>query len=137
MEIFAAVNPEKCGNGGVFNIADGQTVSWAQVRPGLCKHFGLVGKGPVADSVSMEDFVKQHKDSWVALAKKHGLNEKTVDEQGWGHTHFMLVQFDFDRQYDLSRSREVGFSEEIDTVQGYIKSWDRMRAAKILPPLYF
>lgn len=47
----------------------------------------------------------------------------------------MLVDFDFDRQYDLSRSREVGFSEEIDTVEGYIKAWERMRDAKILPIL--
>lgn len=47
----------------------------------------------------------------------------------------MMVQFDFDREFDLTRSREVGFSVEIDTVEGYIIAWERMRAAKILPPL--
>jgi hypothetical protein len=46
----------------------------------------------------------------------------------------MLVDFDFDRQYDLSRARSVGFDEQIDTSEGYFISWDRMRAAKILPP---
>ncbi|KAF9878589.1 sirq protein [Colletotrichum karsti] len=135
MEIHAALNTDKCGDGGVFNIADGKTVSWSQVWPGLCSHFGLVGTGPVANSTKMEDFVKGHRDAWSALAKEHGLNEKLIDQQGWGHTHFMLVDFDFDRQYDLSRSRKVGFSEEIDTVQGYIESWERMRAAKQLPPV--
>ncbi|EKG14165.1 hypothetical protein MPH_08668 [Macrophomina phaseolina MS6] len=43
--------------------------------------------------------------------------------------------FYYTQQYDLSRSREVGFSEEIDTVEGYIKAWERMRDAKILPIL--
>lgn len=134
MEIFAAVNP-KCGGGGVFNIGDGQTVSWSQVWPKLCEHFGLIGSGPVAGSTPIEDFVKQHKDVWADLAKQHGLNGNLIEEQGWGHTRFMLVDFDFDRQYDLSRARSVGFNEQIDTAEGYFISWNRMRAAKILPPV--
>ncbi|KAH6974669.1 hypothetical protein EDB80DRAFT_830835 [Ilyonectria destructans] len=135
MEIFAALHPDKCGDGGVFNVADGQTVTWAQVWPELCEHFGLVGGGPDATSTPILEFVKQHKGVWLELAKKHGLNARLIDEQGWGHVHFMMVQFDFDRQYDLSRSREVGFAEEIDTAQGYIIAWERMRAAKLLPPV--
>ncbi|TKX21850.1 hypothetical protein C1H76_5944 [Elsinoe australis] len=135
MEIHAALNPDKCGNGGVFNVADGATVSWAGVWPKLCEHFGLVGVGPDAKSVPMLDFVQKHKGVWVDLAKKHGVNEKLVDEQGWGHTHFMLVDFDFDREFDLSRSRAVGFTEKIDTAMGYTIAWDRMRTAKLLPSL--
>jgi len=38
-----------------------------------------------------------------------------------------------DRQYDLSRIREVGFEENIDTVKGYHLVFDRMRKAKIIP----
>lgn len=48
--------------------------------------------------------------------------------------NFMLITFDFDRQYDLSKARKVGFREEIDTVDGYkIVRMERMRQAKILP----
>jgi hypothetical protein len=68
------------------------------------------------------------------MAEKYGLNKNLVEEQGWGHTHFMMVDFDFDRQYDLSKARSVGFDEAIDTAEGYFISWERMRAAKILPP---
>lgn len=135
MEIHAALNIDKCGNGGVFNVADGATVTWAEVWPKLCEHFSLVGVGPDASAVPMVDFIQKHKGIWTELAKKHGVNEKLVEEQGWGHTHFMLVDFDFDRQYDLSRSRAVGFTAEIDTAMGYIISWNRMRAAKLLPTL--
>lgn len=135
MEIFAALNTDKCGSGGVFNAADGDTVSWEQVWPALARHFGLVGTGPAEGSVAMEDFVKQNRAAWSKLAQTYGLREKVIDEQNWGHVHFMMVQFDFDRQYDLSRAREVGFNETIDTAKGYAIAWDRMRDAKILPPL--
>ncbi|KAH9204995.1 hypothetical protein DL95DRAFT_376620 [Leptodontidium sp. 2 PMI_412] len=135
MEIYVATHIQDCGNGGVFNIADGQTVTWAQVWPKLAEHFGLKGQGPMPKTVTMEKFVKDNLRAWEVLVDKHGLKAKVVDEQNWGHVHFMLVQFDFDRQYDLSRSREVGFKEEIDTVEGYFISWERMRAAKILPPV--
>ncbi|THZ50229.1 hypothetical protein D6C90_02777 [Aureobasidium pullulans] len=134
MEIHAALNTDKCGNGGVFNVADGKVVTWAQVWPRLCERFGLVGGSPQSDATSMLQFVKNSRNAWVTLAKRHGLNENLVDEQGWGHTNFMLVDFDFDRQYDLSRSREVGFTESIDTAEGYFNAWERVQKAKMIPP---
>ncbi|PVH71346.1 hypothetical protein DL98DRAFT_615550 [Cadophora sp. DSE1049] len=101
MEIYAATNPKKCGNGGIFNIAD--------------------------------DFVKENSKTWGAMVEKHGLDPAGMKFQNWAHVHFMLVQFDFDRQYDLSRAREVGFMEKVDTAKGYFTAWDRMKAAKIFP----
>ena len=61
MEIFAALNPDKCGNGGSFNMGDGLPVSWSGVWPGLCKYFGLVGSGPISNPKPMEQFVQEHK----------------------------------------------------------------------------
>jgi hypothetical protein len=134
MEIFAALHPEKCGKGRAFNVADGKTVRWAEVWPALAKNFGLVGQGPCEGSTKMKDFVEAHNDAWLALAQRHGLRPELAGEQNWEFVHFMIVDYDFDREYDLSSARDVGFMEEIDTVQGYITSWDRMRAAMILPP---
>ncbi|KAJ8115984.1 hypothetical protein OPT61_g2490 [Boeremia exigua] len=134
MEIYAATNIERCGNGQVFNIADGKTVTWEQVWPKICANFGLVGEGPASDPVQMEKFVKENTDLWKKLAEKYGLKEGAIEEQNWPFVHFMLVQFDFDRQYDLTRKAKAGFKEEIETEQGYIEAWEKMRAAKILPP---
>jgi nucleoside-diphosphate-sugar epimerase len=142
MEIYAATHAKERGgsNGQVFNVANGAAVTWAQIWPKLAEHFGLKGQGPPAPGtttaiIPMEKFVRDHIEAWKLLAKKHGLKEAVVDEQNWAFVHFMLVQFDFDRQYDLSRSREVGFMDEIDTAEGYFISWERMRKAKILPPV--
>lgn len=134
MEIFAAVHPDKCGNGGVFNIADqDEPVTWSSVWPGICRYFGLHGIGPRDNTVPMQKFVSEHMGTWEALCNAHGLDTAVVQSQNWAHVHFMLVQFDFDRQYDLSRAREVGFLERIDTVQGYKIAFDRMAAAKVIP----
>ena len=39
----------------------------------------------------------------------------------------------FDRQYDQSAARAVGFQESISTVKAYTIAFDRMRAARIIP----
>lgn len=135
MEIFAALNTDRCGGGRVFNVADGKTATWERVWPRLCEHFGLVGTSPDPAATPILEFVDHHKHVWKDIARRHGLKETLAEEQGWGFIEFMLVQFSFDRQYDLSRAREVGFNEEIDTVEGYKVSWERMRKAKMLPPL--
>lgn len=134
MEIFASLNSDSCGNGAVFNIADQDTpVTWAEVWPGLCEYFGLMGVAPRSGSKGMELFVQEHMAEWKTTCRKHNLEDKAVKSQNWGHVHFMLVQFDFDRQYDLSRARQAGFSESVDTVEGYKIAFERMVAAKIIP----
>ncbi|PKX88888.1 uncharacterized protein P174DRAFT_516131 [Aspergillus novofumigatus IBT 16806] len=134
LEIYVALHREKCVNGSSFNAADGQTVSWAQIWPGLCAYFGLVGCEPQNGSqTSMEDFVNGHMDQWKRLAEVHGLKSDTVENQNWGHTHFMLVDFDFNREYSLEKARSIGFTESTDTVEGYKIVFDRMVTAKLIP----
>ncbi|KAK5695165.1 hypothetical protein LTR97_008671 [Elasticomyces elasticus] len=84
MEIFAAINHDKCGNGGVFNVADGQVVTWAEVWPRLYLHFELVGGGPRPGSTSIHDFVEEHWPAWEELTAEHGIKASLIDEQGWG-----------------------------------------------------
>lgn len=143
MEIFAAMNRDRCGNGSVFNVADGDTVTWAGVWPGICEYFGLVGVEPAEakekkekeEEESMEGFVQGHMKEWQRLVEKHGLKDGVVEKQNWGHTRFMLVDFDFDREYSLEKARGVGFKESIDTVQGYKIVFDRMVEAQLIPKI--
>lgn len=132
MEIFAAINFEKTGNGEAFNIGNG-TVSWSQVWPGVCEYFGLVGEGPKKGSQSIQEFAAQNVGAWEKLAERTGVSPEVLTSYNWLFVHYMLVLFDFDREYDLSKAREVGFTEEMDTVEAYKIAWDRMRVAKFLP----
>ena len=133
MDIYAAVNHDKCGNGGTFNVADGEVVTWSDKWPGICADFDLEGTGPGPEPYSIEEFVKKHSSIWQQLAQKYGLKEGIMEKFSWPFLYFVMTVFDFDRQYDLSASRSVGFNEKIDTVGGYKTAFKRMREAKIIP----
>ncbi|KAK4506324.1 hypothetical protein PRZ48_000054 [Zasmidium cellare] len=133
MEIYAAVNHDKCGNGSVFNVADGEVVTWEDKWPGICKSFDLEGTPPGAESYSIEDFIKKNESTWQKIVQKHGLKKGILEKFSWPFLHFVMSVFDFDRQYDLSAARKVGFEEKIDTVEGYRVAFERMREARIIP----
>lgn len=137
LEIYVAVNRDKCGNGSVFNAADGEVVTWAGVWPRICEYFGLVGVEPEEEKVngkeSMQKFVKGHMKEWQGLVDKHGLKKGSVESQNWAHTRFMLVDFDFHREFSMDKARAAGFDETIDTVDGYKIAFDRMVEARVIP----
>ncbi|CAG8934657.1 unnamed protein product [Penicillium salamii] len=140
MEIHTALMSQLPVNGAAFNVADeDKPVTWAQVWPRLCSLFGLIGVGPhgtAEQQQSMEAFVMSNRAAWEATCEQFSLRRDSIDEQGWAHTHFMLVEFDFDRWYDLSAARAVGFSESIDTVDAYRIAFERMSEANIIPKQY-
>lgn len=133
MEIFAALNRGKCQNGSSFNCGDGEAVTWAQVWPGICSYFGLSGVEPDGIQKNMQDFVSENKAIWDRLVLTHDLKKGLIESQNWGHTNFMLVDFDFAQEYSLEAARSVGFNEQIDTLQGYHVTFDRMVNAKFIP----
>ncbi|KAF7586306.1 hypothetical protein BBP40_009088 [Aspergillus hancockii] len=134
MEIFAALHRDLCPNGSEFNAADGETVTWEQVWPGICSYFGLVGTEPrEGQQTSMEGFVSKHRETWDLLRERYSLKKGVVEQQNWTHTQFMLVEFDFNREYSLEKARSVGFTESIDTVKGYHIAFDRMVQAGLIP----
>jgi hypothetical protein len=132
MNLYAAVNHDKCGNGETFNCADGAVVTWADKWPGTCKHFGLEGTGPDSP-YSIEEFVKKHADTWHQLEEKQGLKKGIFDKLSWGFVQAVVALRDFDCDYDLSKARSVGFEETVETVKSYTTAFERMREAKIIP----
>lgn len=115
--------------------ADGPVITWADVWPRLCAHWGLKDGGPQPEAQPIAEFVKQSRGVCRELCAQYGFKESLVDEQGWGHLHFMIVQFDVHREVDLADSRKVGFNESIDTVEGYFIAWRRMTEAGPIPPV--
>ncbi|KAH8432944.1 uncharacterized protein LDX57_010577 [Aspergillus melleus] len=139
-EIYVALKDDVRENGPAFNVADeDEPITWATVWPGICRQFSLVGVGPRdgdQHQQSMEKFVKANRSSWNAVCEEFSLRKDSIYVQGWAHTHLMLVDFDFDRWYDLSRARAVGFTEFIDTVEAYRIAFERLAAAGVIPSEY-
>ena len=129
--IFASFHADAVA-GRAFNIADGDVVTWEQIWPGVCSWFGLKGVGPDQSRSTGAQWVQEHKGQWNAWVKEHGLKEGTLEATSWG---FMsrLLGVTFDRHYDLSACRQVGFDETVPTVRGYTLAFERMTHANIIP----
>lgn len=132
MEIFAVLEPEKCGGGRAFNVADGEIVTWADIWGGICAYFGLQGAPPTEDGETTGTFISKHVDRWPSVVKREGLENMDILTHNWWFVE-RILQIPFDRQFDLKSAREVGFKETVDTTRGYTLVFDRMRQAKMIP----
>ena len=117
-----------------FNVADGAPVRWMDTWPGLVAYFGLQ-PGELKSGMTVKGWMAAHQVEAEAWAKETGVRTLALEGANKGGWEFvdMLFGIPFDRQFDLSRIREVGFQETIDHVEGYKKTWDRMKEAKFLP----
>jgi hypothetical protein len=81
-------------------------------------------------------YIKEHFDIWQKLEKKHDLKSGIADSELTfkGFEYFLLTQFDFDRQYDMTKMYGTGFTEERSTLKAWGGVFDRMKQAKIIPP---
>lgn len=122
-----------------FNVADEKHYrTWETKWPDICAWFGLKGVEPLEESkgrVEVRTWIKEHMDEWRALEKRKGLKSGRADSDLTykGFEHFLLTQFDFDRQYDMTKIYNTGFLEERDTTTSWGGVFDRMRAARIIP----
>ncbi|KZT37923.1 hypothetical protein SISSUDRAFT_808400 [Sistotremastrum suecicum HHB10207 ss-3] len=132
-QIHLALHPDKFANGEAFNEGD-KAASFETKWPAMAAYFGLKGVPPKEDNPqdAMEKWVWKHKDVWDKLEKEYDLKPGAIEGTGWWFGNFVIWAF-WDRPYDLSKMKAVGFEEEGDTVKGYYKSWDLYRKAKIIP----
>ncbi|KAF2228310.1 hypothetical protein BDZ85DRAFT_255757 [Elsinoe ampelina] len=134
-EIHISLNENNIPSGKSFNAANGDVTTWSDKWPALASYFGLNGVGPGSAEVDTAAFAQKHTEEWKKLEREHSLKPGIFEKYSWGFIKGVCVLFDFDRHYDLSETRNVGFNETIDTVKGYTTAFDRMRDAKILPTL--
>jgi len=64
---------------------------------------------------------------------KHGLKEGALEGTDFTFLTMMMGMAVFGREYDPSKTQEIGFTETRDTVDGYLAAFDLMRAARIIP----
>ncbi|CAG8980834.1 hypothetical protein HYALB_00003763 [Hymenoscyphus albidus] len=126
--IFASLNPEKVA-GKAVNVADEYLKTWEKLWPDVCAYFGLKGVGPQAEgNLNGVEWVMAEKDNWGTWVESNGLEKGFRDVLGavfaWGV---------FDKEYDLTASREVGFMESAPTIEGYITAFERTKKAKVIP----
>ncbi|KAF7978262.1 hypothetical protein HWV62_1092 [Athelia sp. TMB] len=107
--------------------------SYAQKWPLFAAQFGLVGAPPARDEgIDVAAWVSAHRAAWGDLEKEYGLQAGVIEKVGWDF--LILLTIPFDREYDISKARELGFQEEMDLMAAYREAWELMAASKLLPP---
>ncbi|KAF1990405.1 hypothetical protein K402DRAFT_348505 [Aulographum hederae CBS 113979] len=119
-----------------FNVADAKKPeSWETKWPKLCAYFGLKGTAPPKEPLEVRKYISEHLDDWAKLEKEHGLKPGIADSDLTfkGFEYFLLTQFDFDRQYDMTKTYGTGFTEERSVMEAWGPVFDRMRQGKLMP----
>lgn len=135
--IHLSLTLPKTTKGEGFNVADEKTPrTWETKWPEICTYFGLKGTPPTkSESTEVRAYIKKNIGTWNKLVEKHGLKTGIADSDKTfaGFEYFLLSQFNFDRQYDLTKMYGTGFSEERFTLEAWGGVFDRMRKAKMIP----
>lgn len=137
--VHASLHPETTGEQR-YNVADNaQWSTWSAKWPVICEYFGLRGVPPPAEGSGPNPsaYVQENKDKWFEMEKKYGLKTDRVgnDRSLTAVPNFLMGQFDFDREIDLTKMHEAWgpAKEEIDIQGGWHTAFDRFRAARIIP----
>lgn len=132
--IYASLHPDQVSKR-ASNVADEDAITWKQVWPGICGWFRLNGVEPdsTRSKLTGTEWLRNHRDQWPGWVQQNGLKEEILEGMSLEFMSAIMGSITFDRQYDISAMRKVGYKEEVDTVIGYHTAFERMREAKIIP----
>ena len=142
--IHCALNPDTCGQGQAFNVADNsRPSSWSKKWPAICEFFRLKGTPPPegGSGTAPGQYLQEHIEEWKSIEKKYGLATGRVgnDRSLALFQYFIMSLLSFDRQMDLTKMHKAWNSgngkgvEEIDAKQCWWTAFQRFRDAKIIP----
>lgn len=127
--VFLATHPQAANR--AYNVANGDLFRWKRLWPRLAGHFGMA-IGDVRPALLTE--LMADKDSvWQKVVARHALvPSRLQDVAAWGFGDFLFRQ-DYDVVSSLTRLRQAGFADVVDTEQMFVEHLGRYRAARLLP----
>lgn len=101
----------------------------------VCQYFGLDGVGPQDQPASQAfgiDWLIAQKDGWPDWVLANGLEQGALENVNWDILAATLT-WPMRIDYDLTASRDIGFTETLEPGRGYILAFDRLVEANFLP----
>ncbi len=124
-----------CGNQG-YNINNGDVFRWKYMWPGLARFFGLKPGRPA--NTSLAHFLAQKQSAWTAIAAKYRLKPFPIEHSAsWAKGDYTgrnsRLACEHDIIADTLRLRKAGFAEVKDSEEMFLRIFERLRAARIIP----
>ncbi|MGE4218373.1 MAG: SDR family oxidoreductase [Alphaproteobacteria bacterium] len=126
---FMSTN-RQCDNE-AFNVINGDYIRWCNLWPGFAKYFGME-LGPV-QTVDLVSVMADKGPVWDRIVEKHGLRKAKLEELVvWAYGNF-IWNTNYDIMSSVTKLRQKGFHEVVDTEAMFYRIFDELRAAKVIP----
>jgi nucleoside-diphosphate-sugar epimerase len=126
---FMAMEPA-CANE-AFNATNGDYIRWSQIWPLFADYFGMK-TGPVR-TVRLAEVMADKGPVWDGIAARHGLASPPYERLVlWGYGDFVFTP-GWDMMSDTTKLRMSGFGRAVRTSDEFVRLFEHLRAAKVLP----
>ena len=125
-----AATSAQCANQ-AFNVTNGDFIRWCNVWPAIARFFEME-VGPV-QPFELAQIMADKEPLWSQIRARYGLCDYSLAELvNWGFGDFVFTS-DFDIMSSMTKIRQYGWTEVLDTETMLIRSFKRLRADRIIP----
>jgi nucleoside-diphosphate-sugar epimerase len=125
-----AATDARCANQ-AYNITNGDYFRWLDIWPRLAAVFGMEAGEP--SPLNLTEFMADKAPLWDAIVSKHGLKPYRFDEVvAWPFGDYVF-NTTWDVMSNLTKSRQHGFHDVVDSEEMFVDLLTRFREARIVP----
>jgi nucleoside-diphosphate-sugar epimerase len=120
----------RCANE-IFNVTNGDHFRWVHLWPALADALGM--RAGVPRPVRLGDVMFDKAPVWDRVVAQHGLRATSfADAAIWPYGDFVMGH-EYDVMSDTTKLRQFGFHDAIDSREMFIRMFDALREARIVP----
>lgn len=128
---WMATDPGAANN--AFNITNGDIFRWEDMWPQIATYFEMEMAPP--QKIDLPLMMADKGDLWSGLVRDYGLQDIPWDQLvGWGYGAFVFTP-EFDIVSSMTKARQFGFHDVVDSREMFLRQFDDLRAAKVIPTL--
>jgi nucleoside-diphosphate-sugar epimerase len=127
--LWMAQAPEAANQ--AYNLVNGDYFRWVNLWPVFAEHFG-VPLGPVR-KFSLSEAMADKGAVWDRIVRRHGLRPYPMERVAhWPYAEYIWAR-EWDVMSDMTKARLHGFHRTVDTEAEFIRLFDQLRAAGVIP----
>ena len=114
-----------------FNITNGDLFRWNYLWPKFAAYFGME-EGPV-ETVNLSDYMADKEPVWQRAVEKFGLRRQPLEAVAlWSYWRHLWTP-DWDIVSSMTKARQFGFQEVIDSEKIFFRMFDHFRRERVFP----
>jgi nucleoside-diphosphate-sugar epimerase len=126
---WAATSPSVANQ--PLNVTNGDVIRWQHLWPRIARFFGMTDGG--VQTIPLATFMADKEPLWATMREKYALAPHALAElTNWAFADFVFG-CDYDQISDLTRIRQAGWTNDIDTIETYLDLLVDLRLRRIIP----